>query len=327
MNGDSPQRIPAAVVTGFLGSGKTTLIQHWLSHGLGEQRVAVIVNDLAEYNIDGQVLKGMNVDRLVKLAGGCVCCSGIYQLGLALREISHAADPTLILIETSGASAPGAVIEELTHLGYPTDAVITVVDAIQVLDLAKIEDVIQSQIEEADFIVLNKADLTTPRQLRKIRTWLNRLNTRAEILETSFGKVPADLVLSTGISGLRRSAPSRHRHPDGMEHFTWSTPDLMDLARFGQFLTRLPKSIYRAKGILRFHGEPHPRLLNYTCGRYNLDPFRLPPLLNRDGRPGTQLVFVGRGLSVQQESIGESLARCTSSHVPQAPLLARLFGR
>ena len=109
--------VPVDIITGFLGSGKTTLIKHVLEKGLHGQRVAVIVNDLADVNVDGPVLRGMNVDKMVELSSGCVCCSGLYRLGAGLEEIVQNARPTLIVIETSGAADPAPVVAQLNELG------------------------------------------------------------------------------------------------------------------------------------------------------------------------------------------------------------------
>ena len=307
-----PIPVPVDIVTGFLGSGKTTLIRHVLSDSERRQRVAVIVNDLAEYDIDGRVLKGINVDRMVTLNNGCVCCSGIYQLGSALQEIVQTADPSLILIETSGASAPGPVVAELGNLGYPTDAVITLVDAEQFLDLLEREPVVADQIREADFLILNKLDLSDPRKIKKTRSRLSRLNDRARVFDSTYGAVSADLILSTGISKLRKRSAPGAVGSEGIEHFSLALSEALDLREFTRFLDRLPREVYRAKGFLRFEGEPHPRLLNFTCGRHSLEPFPLPADLAKDRPPGTQIVFIGREISALEGSVRESLSRCVA---------------
>jgi len=314
------------IVTGFLGSGKTTLIQHVLSNGAGGQRVAVIVNDLAEYDIDGRILKTINVDRMVTLTNGCVCCSGIYQLGSALREIVETADPSLILMETSGAAAPGPVVTELANLGYPTDAVITVVDAEQFLNLADAEPVIADQVRDADFLILNKVDRTDARQIGKTRSRLSRLNDRAQVLESTYGKVPADLILSTGISRLRKGSGSAPGRPGAIEHFSAALSGPINLKRFYRFLDRLPREVYRAKGFLRFEGDTHPRLLNFTCGRYSVEPFPLPSALENDRPPGSQIVFIGRDILQLEGRIRESLARCVSGASRASEILRILKG-
>jgi G3E family GTPase len=275
--------------------------------------VAVIVNDLAEYNIDGQVLKGMNLDQMVQMTSGCVCCSGVYKMGLAIQEIIETTDPTLILIETSGAAAPGPVVSELSQLGYQTDAVITLVDAEQFLSLCKREPVMAEQVAEADFLVINKVDLVTADQLAKTRRRLSRLNPRAHQIESTQGRVPSTVLFSTGMGHLRKS--SGHAHADGeagIAHFVLPVPEFSDRGQIEPFLNRLPKNIYRVKGFLRFADMPHPCLLNYACGRYTLDPFPLPVALSRELSPKTQLVFLGREMDACRQDVTEALGRCVS---------------
>ncbi len=307
------KRVPVDIVTGFLGSGKTTLLGHALRHGLNGQRIAVIVNDLAEFNVDGPVLKGMNLDQMVQMTSGCVCCSGIYRMGLAIQEIIETADPALILIETSGAAAPGPVVAELGQLGYPTDAVITMVDAEQFPSLSKMESVVSEQVMEADFLVINKVDLATTKQLAKTRRHLSHLNRRAHQIESVQGEVSATVLFATGIGLLRQASPAPPSHAEsggGIGHFVLPAPGLLDRNRITSFLDRIPKNIYRIKGFLRLSDMPHPCLLNYACGRYALDPFPLPVALSRGQTPSTQLVFLGRDVAASRPTLTEDLNRC-----------------
>ena len=317
--------IPVNIVTGFLGSGKTTLIQHVLNHGLKGNRVAVIVNDIAEYNIDGQILTGMNIDQMVQLTSGCLCCSGIRQMGLALQEISETADPSLILIETSGASVPGPVVAELGNLGYRTDAIIAIVDAEQFLSMRKTEPILTAQVEHADFIVVNKVDLTGTTQREETRLALAKINRRAHLIETTYGRIGTDLLFATGVGRLRQSSDEYGRHLEGIEHFTYGTLHSLDLRRLEKFLKQLPRNFYRAKGFLRISGKIHPFLLNYTCGRYILEAFPLPVALPASQSFKTQLVFVGRDIKTHEEVVHKKLNQCISSKTGRSIIRRLLF--
>lgn len=318
--------IPVDIVTGFLGSGKTTLIQHVLEHGLNNQKVAVIVNDLAEYNIDGQILTGMNVDQMVQLTSNCICCSGIRQMGLALQEIVETADPLLILIETSGVSAPGPVIAELTNLGYRTDALIAVVDAEQFLSLSEVEPVMIEQVIEADFIVLNKIDLAGPRQRDKLRHTLKKLNRRALLVETVFGRIGTDLPFATGMSRFRKLTKTSSGHEEDIEHFTYENKEPLDRRSLERIIKKLPNYFYRVKGFLRLSGNSNPWLLNYTCGRYTLELFPLPKASSDNIGHRTQLIFVGRKVKSYQHHLKKALDHCTSSKIRRS-FVGRLLNR
>lgn len=304
--------VPVDIVTGFLGSGKTTLIKHVLEKGLHGQRVAVIVNDLADVNVDGAVLRGMNVDKMVELSSGCVCCSGLYRLGAGLEEIVQNAQPALIVIETSGAAAPAPVVAQLNELGYRTDAVTTVVDAASFFAMEKAEPVVAEQVAEADFLVMNKLDLVDAANLEKLRKTLSRLNPRAHRIETTFGAVASDLLFATGVRALReraRLSPEvRQAHPDTIDSFVFETEEPMRRDRLERCLAKLPETIYRVKGFVRLSRESDPFLLNVTCGRLNLVPFREM----KNGLPTTQMVFVGRQTDRSRQAILEALSRCVA---------------
>ncbi len=321
-------RVPVDIITGFLGSGKTTLIKHVLEKGLHGQRVAVIVNDMADVNVDGPVLRGMNVDKMVELSSGCICCSGLYRLGAGLQEIMQNARPTLIVIETSGAAAPGPVVAQLGELGYRTDAVTTVVDAESFFEMEKAEPVVSDQIAEADFIVVNKLDRVHAKRVEKLRKALARINDRAHRIETSFGAVSSDLLFATGVRALRERSRSStlktHAHSDEIGSFVFETGEKLIRARLESCLTKLPETIYRVKGFVRFSDEPQPFLLNFTCGRFTLAPW----VGTNDFQPGTQMVFVGRQTENHRQKILDALARCSASEPSHSrSLLGRLgFG-
>src|SRR5581483_11657657 len=140
----------ANVVTGFLGSGKTTLIRAALGRGLADRRVALIVNEVADVGIDGVALEGVNVDRMLELPGGCICCTAGSRFVLAVPETVDRVQPHLIVIETSGAAEPGPVGSELSLAGVRTDAVVTVVDAEQVIRFCREHETAARQVEAAD---------------------------------------------------------------------------------------------------------------------------------------------------------------------------------
>jgi G3E family GTPase len=216
------------------------------------------------------------------------------------------------VIETSGAAAPAPVVAQLDELGYRTDAVTTVVDAETFFSMEKAEPVVAEQVAEADFLVMNKLDLVDAAILEKLRRMLARLNPRAHRIETTFGAVASDLLFATGIRALReraRSSPEGPRsHPDTIDSFVFETEERMRRDRLERCLAKLPETIYRVKGFVRFSEEPQPFLLNFTCGRTHLVPFRGMA----DFHPTTQMVFVGREIGRTRHSILKALARCVS---------------
>ncbi len=307
--------IATNIITGFLGSGKTTLLKHVLKHGLDKERVAVIMNEMADLGIDGKIIHGMNVDKIVELSSGCICCSGILQLGLAVQEIIDTVKPTVLLIESSGVAEVAPLVGELRGIGLRTDAVITVVDAENVIHYCKESHVAEEQIEHADFLVLNKTDLVDPNLLTKIGKRLAKINSRSLIFKTQHGAIETDLLFASSARRYRelaaRDQTLRHSHPteDGFESFIYKEPGKLHRDRFERFLSKLPSGVYRAKGIVQFEGESQPSLFNYVCGRYNFDWFSM----DIGDQFTNQAVFIGRDLERHKDRILASLMPCNKT--------------
>lgn len=191
------------IITGFLGSGKTTLLKQVLSRGMGDKKVAVIVNEIGEIGIDGRAIECMNVEQMIELDNGCICCTVNYQFGMAVRSIIETVDPHLLIIETTGLANPYPLAEEIRNTGLRLDAIVTVVDAANVDRSMKEAAVVADQIDAADFIVMNKTDLVTPRDLKKAEKRVRRMNGRALMLETTFGALDAEVLFATSASTHR----------------------------------------------------------------------------------------------------------------------------
>jgi cobalamin biosynthesis protein CobW len=296
------------ILTGFLGSGKTTLLRHVLDHGLKGKPVAVIMNEIGEIGIDGRVVTGLSaVEKMVELSSGCICCTiDDYRFDLAIQEIVETVQPHVIVIESTGLADPEPLVYRVKTAGLGLDAIITVVDAAHVERQLAETEVATSQIEAADFLVVNKLDLVAPDAVATLEKRLARMNPRAERFRTVRGAIDSDLLFATGVASFRERAreASGHLHSDGISSFVYRTTRPLDQDRFGRVLDRLPRDVLRAKGIVRFAGRDWQGLFNFTCGRHEVAWVKLPNVEE------TQAVFIGRDLARHEPSIRAALAAC-----------------
>lgn len=286
-------RIPLTVIGGYLGAGKTTLLNHILHHNAG-LRLAVIVNDFGDINIDAELIENQDGDT-INLANGCICCSlagGFVQALNALAEMEK--PPEHILIEASGVADPHNLSQYSYMSRLQRNGVIVVADAetVQAKSVDKyVGQTVVQQLHGADLILLNKVDLLDTNELRDVRTWLDGLVPDARILEATQGIVPIPILLGVyESSGLTKTGSPDHHHPND-EYETWSfTSDQpLDGDAFRAFVETLPEDILRAKGFLYLHENPKERYIFQLVGkRWSIkadDPWE-------DEQPATKLVMI-----------------------------------
>ncbi len=189
--------LPVTIIGGYLGCGKTTLVNHLLRHANG-LRLAILVNDFGDLPIDADLIEAQDGD-VISLSGGCICCSYGDDLSLSLRKLQSASvKPEHILIEASGVALPGAIGNSLSLLqDYRLDCIAVLADASAIMHQANekyIGDTVLRQLADADLLVLNKLDLTTQKKLTTTRGWLAGVSGHAPVVEAVHGKIEAGIL-------------------------------------------------------------------------------------------------------------------------------------
>lgn len=236
---DSPitKKLPVTVLSGFLGAGKTTVLNHIL-HNRDGLRVAVIVNDMSEVNIDAaQVQKEVTLNRaeekLVEMSNGCICCTLREDLLIEINQLAKEGKYDYLVIESTGISEPLPVAETFTFADEnevslsdiaTLDTLVTVIDAVNFLkdydqaqmlqetgeslgeeDERSVADLLVDQVEFADVLLISKTDLTTPTELERLKHIVRTLNTEADIIPIKNGEVPLDRIIDTGLFDFERA--------------------------------------------------------------------------------------------------------------------------
>jgi G3E family GTPase len=243
--------IPVTILGGYLGSGKTTLVNHLLRNADGK-RLAILVNEFGELPIDADLIEAQD-DDITSLSGGCVCCSFGSDLTGALVNISKMEPaPDHVVLEASGVALPGAILGALSLMrGFTMDGVVVLADAETVQARSRdkyMSDTILRQLIDADLLILNKVDLISSEAIAKLRTWANTTAPNATIVEAQHAKLPLEIILQD-FAPVTPTAQIPH-HLGGFKSVWKEYPDPIDPQILAAKIIAETPHLVRAKGFV-----------------------------------------------------------------------------
>ncbi|MEA5140238.1 GTP-binding protein [Arcicella rigui] len=304
----SEMKLPVTVLSGFLGAGKTSLLNHIL-HNKQNLKVAVIVNDMSEINVDAQLVKQENTlsrteERLVEMSNGCICCTLREDLMIEVERLAKEKRFDYLLIESTGISEPLPVAQTFSYVDEENgidltkfsrlDTMVTVVDCFNFAkdfgsidtvwtrkmneddpnDNRTIVNLLTDQIEFANVIILNKTDLLSPIQVGELKAIIQKLNPKAKILQSTFGKVNPNEILNTGLfdfdeasngtNWLEELAKAKHTPETeeyGISSFVFRDARPFHPERFWHYINNYwHAGIIRSKGLFWIASRPKDAL-------------------------------------------------------------------
>ena len=296
---DRPELI---VLTGYLGSGKTSFLRHFIEYQVQFNRfVAIIQNEIGEVGLDGKLLD--HDFSVTEIDEGCVCCSLVGNLKRAIHQILSNFHPDYIVLETTGLANPYNLLEEIAEVEdlVRFDSVTTIVDGKNVEKSLADCEVATEQIRAANLLLLNKKDLLDEVQLQEVKSKLRQINPNAPVLTTQQGDINPALAYGGDPRDNNEITKKKEYQGKGLQiHYSHgayglssykiSFSNALDRDRFLEAIESLPPNVFRIKGVVDFVDTGKPLLFQYVAGRFGLSEFNNPNLADRF------LIFIGQDL-------------------------------
>jgi G3E family GTPase len=302
------QLIPVMILSGFLGSGKTTFLLEIINYYKQQnKRVAVVMNELGEVNLEGMLI---DTDvPLSELTSGCICCTISAELGVTIKDLIDVYHPDVILIESTGVAYPFEVLDAISEAALYTpiqvEALMTVIDAPHLMKQSRMTKgktykLMQEQIKSANVLLLNKSDHITYLEQAALVSFIKGINPQAPLFATVKGKCDLEKVLKTRPNqhevgkkdsefeqGYNEQIHHSHRHVSMVTHYI-SHP--VERTAFKKMIASLPDNVYRGKGLIRFNDDENQHLFHYAYQTLEIVSIR-PKMKIED-----VMVFIGENI-------------------------------
>ncbi|MBY0145989.1 GTP-binding protein [Neobacillus niacini] len=282
------------ILSGFLGSGKTTLLKRLLENErLLGRKTAVMMNELGKVSIDSEAARDEDV-ALKELLGGCICCSIQDKLEAQLQGLLINEKPEVIYIETTGAAHPvevlDAILSPIFANQFMIKGIVTTVDGLRWRDRRamspQLQQLLLEQVRHADYILINKMDELTESEQSKIIFEIQGINPGARCLLTNYSQVSVEELRKLTLSALgKKSSSNFSQKALNLSTFVYQFQGPISHSDFEDFLKKLPESIYRIKGYIKFDPVSKPYLFQYSYG--------MPLYMKEEMNLPLNLVFIG----------------------------------
>lgn len=308
---DNTGNKPALIVlSGFLGSGKTSFLKQFIEYHVQFNRfVAVIQNEIGEQGLDGNLME--DDYAVLEMDEGCVCCSLVSQLKKGIKKILNDHHPEVIILETTGLANPYNLLDELNEIKdlVRFESVCTIIDGKNFNHSASYSSIVVDQLKAANKVLLNKIDLLTESEQAEILDRINSLNPDATIFSCSYGKVNPSQLFEEGSEywdtyNLKKK-PAEHSEEvihhdhshDGISSRKYILKRRLEKKLVVSEMENLPESIFRAKGVVDIEGQSDPCVLQYVNGKCSLEG------MTHNIPEERFIVFIGKSEALNQQSI------------------------
>ena len=299
--------INSFIITGFLGVGKTTMLTNTVKEHFGDKKIAIIVNEFGDVGIDSKILTNVH-SEVLEISEGCICCQLSEEFESGVIEIINKYNPEIIFVETSGASEPFPIFLSLQNLGISIEGVICVADA-KNFNSYMDNSTAKYQVGGSNIIVINKTDLVTEEELKQVEKDIIVIKDEYNIKNNLTGKTVFNsyimhhaeqgivkrevfdgLYKVEEIVGLAKDyMHDNHTDNDGITQKVAYLDKDIEFKDIDLVMSSLPKSIYRAKGVVKITDVPKPLLINYSFGDASYEELE-------DYNEQSILIFIGEAI-------------------------------